>query len=320
VSAGGASGDDRRVRDLRSSRVAVDPWAAPEFLLEQERSLDGHLSDALTIFLIGRECPFTCVFCDLWRNTTEAVTPVGALSGQIRAALAQVGEAAERAEIVKLYNASNFFDPGSVPDEDIAAIVSSVAGFGRVTVESHPRLIGERCQRLSEALAGELEVAMGLESVHPEVLPRLNKQMQLEDFERAAEQLAAWNIAVRAFVLVGVPFLDSGQQVEWAVRSVEYAASRGAGAVSLIPVRGGNGEMERLAAAGLWQAPALEQLEEALEAAMTIRDVVVTADTWDLERFAECALCRAHRLARLAEINLSGAIPSRSACADCGWS
>ena len=320
MSAEGASGDDRRVRDLRSGRVAVDPWAVPEFLLERERSLDGRLSDALTIFLIGRECPFTCVFCDLWRNTTEAVTPTGALPEQIRSTLVQAGEPGERAEIVKLYNASNFFDPGSVPDEDVEAIVSLVAGFRRVTVESHPRLIGDRCRRLAGALAGELEVAMGLESVHPEVLPRLNKQMELEDFERAVGQLVAWDVAVRAFVLVGVPFLEPGQQVEWAVRSVEYAASRGAGAVSLIPVRGGNGEMERLAAAGQWQAPALGQLEEALEATIAIPDVVVTADTWDLERFAECEPCRDRRLARLAEINLTGTIPPRSACASCGWS
>jgi uncharacterized Fe-S cluster-containing MiaB family protein len=173
---------------------------------------------------------------------------------------------------------------------------------------------------LGEALAGDLEVAMGLESVHPEVLPRLNKQMQLEDFDRAAEQLAARDVAVRAFVLVGVPFLEPDQQVEWAVRSVEYAASKGAGAVSLIPVRGGNGEMERLATAGQWQAPTLQQLEEALEAAITIPGVVVTADTWDLERFAACRHCQPHRLTRLAEINLSGAVSPRRACAACGWS
>ena len=34
-------------------------------------------------------------------------------------------------------------------------------------------------------LRGQLEVALGLETVHPEVLARLNKQMTLDDFARA---------------------------------------------------------------------------------------------------------------------------------------
>jgi radical SAM enzyme (TIGR01210 family) len=320
VSSGAASGADRRIRELRPDRVEVDPSGTPEFLIEQERSLDGGVADALTIFLIGRECPFTCVFCDLWRHTTVESTPAGSLPVQIGGVLASAGEGSERTEIVKLYNASNFFDPRAVPDADIDAIVAAVAGFRSVTVESHPRLVGARCQRLNELLEADLEVAMGLESVHPEVLPRLNKQMELEDFERAAESLASWDVGLRAFVLVGVPFLRAEEQVEWALRSVEYAAARGAGRVSLIPVRGGNGEMERLATAGDWCAPTLEQLEATLESALSIPDVVVTADTWDLGRFAHCGHCRGHRVGRLAEINLSGEMASRTACAACGWS
>ena len=53
-----------------------------------ERLADGRLADVLTAFLSGRECPFTCVFCDLWQYTTPAKTPVGALSQQLREILA----------------------------------------------------------------------------------------------------------------------------------------------------------------------------------------------------------------------------------------
>ena len=42
--------------------------------------------DATTIFLAGRECPWRCVMCDLWRETTEADTPPGAIPHQIEAA------------------------------------------------------------------------------------------------------------------------------------------------------------------------------------------------------------------------------------------
>jgi len=155
--------DDRRIRSLRPAKSAVDAWQPPVSLLERERTPAGDIESVLTIFLIGRECPFTCVFCDLWRNTLDESTPLGSLPAQIDAALASQGAATA----VKLYNASNFFDPRSVPDADMEAIVGRVAGFDRITVESHPLGIGERCLRLAESLDGHLEVAMGLETVHP---------------------------------------------------------------------------------------------------------------------------------------------------------
>ena len=47
----------------------------------------------------------------------------------------------------------------------------------------------------------------------------------------------------------------SGEEsVAWTVRAVEYAVERGAAVVSIIPVRGGNGEMERLAGARRFHA------------------------------------------------------------------
>jgi radical SAM enzyme (TIGR01210 family) len=311
-----ASGADGRIRDLRPERVDVDPWVTPDFLLERERSPDDGIATVLTIFLIGRECPFTCVFCDLWRSTTEQPTPVGALPQQIRAAMVA---AAASADAVKLYNASNFFDPRAVPDADIEAVTAAVVGFERITVESHPLLIGERCRQFAERLEGDLEVAMGLETIHPDVLPRLNKQMTLGDFERAADQLGSWGVGARAFVLVGVPFLHQDDQVEWALRSVEQAAAWGVRRVSLIPVRGDNGEMERLKANGDWESPTLDQLELALESTLAVEDVMVTADTWDLDRFSRCEVCLSHRIERITEINLLGSTVPRRSCDACGW-
>ena len=298
------------------AKSVVDAWQPPAALLECERTASGDVESALTIFLIGRECPFTCVFCDLWRHTLDESTPVGSLPSQIDAALTAHGTA----NVVKLYNAANFFDPRSVPDADLEAIVARVADFDRVTVESHPLFVGERCLRLAETLDHRLEVAMGLETAHPRVLPLLNKKMRLETFDRAAAQLRGANVGIRAFVLVGVPFLSAGEQVEWAVRSVEHAAAQGAGCVALIPVRGGNGEMERLRTAGEWAPPSLEMLEEALERVIETPGVVVTADTWDLERLPGCDICGEQRRARLEWMNLNGRPAPRRACPSCGWS
>lgn len=271
----------------------------------------------LTVFLAGAECPFTCMFCDLWRNTVDGPTPPGALPAQLRSVLE--GESIPPPAAVKLYNASNFFDPRAVPPEDEPAIADLVAPFARVTVESHPRLVGRRCLGFSDRLAGRLEVALGLETVHPKALPRLNKRMTLEDFRRTARFLTGAGLGLRVFVLVGAPFVPTAKAVEWAVRSAEYAFAQGADRVSLIPVRGGNGAMEALAREGAFRRPSLAQLEEALERALALGGGIVQADLWDARLFGTCAVCAGTRIERLARMNLTGRSEPRPACRACGW-
>ncbi|MCB1036985.1 MAG: hypothetical protein KDD47_24370 [Acidobacteria bacterium] len=75
------------MRALRPARPPVDPWRPLGWQLERERTVEGALEPALTVFLAGAECPFTCVFCDLWRHTLEGPTPAGALPAQLSAAL-----------------------------------------------------------------------------------------------------------------------------------------------------------------------------------------------------------------------------------------
>lgn len=288
----------------------LDPWEPIAQLWEEEREPDGRLLPALTVFLAGAECPFSCVFCDLWKETLEGPTPAGALPVQLRKALAAAGPLPQPAA-VKLYNASNFFESRAVPEEDEEEILALAAPFARVTVECHPRLIGGRCLRFAERLAGTLEVAMGLETVHPEALPRLNKGMTLGDFDRAAETLRRAGIGLRAFVLVGAPFVPPEEAVEWAVRSCVHAFEQGAERVSLIPLRGeyrgGN------------TPPRLDQLEEALERCLALNGGIVTADLWDAKRFATCQQCADARLARLDRMNRSGQTEPRPVCPDCGW-
>jgi archaeosine synthase beta-subunit len=309
-----AAANSRWVRSLRPARREIDPWQPIAQLWEEERTPDGGLLPALTVFLAGAECPFTCVFCDLWRETLDGPTPDGALPAQLRQALADAGPL-PRPAALKLYNASNFFEPRAVPEADEAEILELATPFARVTVECHPRLIGERCLRFAQRLAGRLEVAMGLETVHPEALPRLNKGMTLDDFDRAAETLRRAGIGLRAFVLVAPPFVPPESAVEWAVRSTVHAFERGAERVSLIPVRAGNGAMDALLNDGDFTPPSLDQLEEALERCLALDGGIVTADLWDAQRFASCPRCADERLARLARMNLTGRIEPRSDCA-----
>ncbi len=312
-----------RVRSRRPARPAVDPRRPLGTLIEEERTPDGPLAPALTIFLAGAECPFTCVFCDLWRHTLERPTAAGDLPAQVELALEALppGELALLKRL-KLYNASNFFEPRAVPPADLPALAELAAPFSRVVVECHTRLIGYACYDLADSLAGVLEVAMGLETIHPRALPRLGKQMSLADFDRAAGALEKRGIALRVFVLVGAPFVPAAEAAEWAVRSADHAFERGAETVALIPVRGGNGELERLAAAGEFQPPTLDVLEAALDGALELEAVrggraVVSADLWDLDRFADCPACFAARKARLERMNRSGRAEPRIECGAC---
>jgi archaeosine synthase beta-subunit len=281
------------IRALRPPKRPVDPLRPIAAFWERERTAAGEAGDggsgeipALTLLLAGAECPFTCVFCDLWRETLDGPTPPGALVAQLSTALAEAGPLPRPAAV---------------------------------------KLVGERCLAFASRLAGRLEVAMGLETVHEPALAQLNKGMTLADFDRAAGTLERAGIALRAFVLVGAPFVPPEEAVDWAVRSAAHAFSRGAARVSLIPVREGNGALEDLREAGEWTPPTLAQLEEALERCQSGEGAgtpgiagIVTADLWDARRFAACPECVEARLARLDRMNRSGAPEPRPACGLCG--
>jgi archaeosine synthase beta-subunit len=301
------------------ARAAPDPWLPVAVLEEDERGADGRLHRWLTVFLAGAECPFGCVFCDLWRHTLNGPTPPGALPAQVRAARERHPGPFHG---LKLYNASNLFEPRAAPPGDDPALAAAAAGVHTVVAECHPGLVGGRCLAFAGLLAEHgvrLEVAMGLETVHPEALPRLGKSMHLSLFDRACDTLLAAGCGVRAFVLVGAPFVPPDESVDWAVRSAAHALARGATHVALIPVRGGTPEMAALAAAGHWTPPRLADLESALGRALAAAPpaTVVTADLWDLDRWSDCPGCFAERRERLKRLNRTGRAEPAIACRLC---
>jgi radical SAM enzyme (TIGR01210 family) len=307
---------DRWILDRRGRRNTMDPRRASAALTEEEPAGAGETVSVSTIFLANRECPWRCLMCDLWRNTLTESVPAGAIPGQIQEALARLPPA----RWAKLYNAGSFFDPKAVPREDHRAIARLLSGFERVIVESHPALCGETTLRFRDLLDGALEVALGLETIHPEVLPRLNKRMTLEDFRRAAAFLGEAGISLRAFVLVGLPFVAPRDAVAWARRSAEFAFDCGAAVVSLIPTRSGNGAMDALEERGEFSPPDLAALEEAAALVLALRRGRSLADLWDLERFSRCGACLPARADRLRAMNLAQAVPPRVSCPSCGGS
>lgn len=307
----GLSGE--RIVAERPPKNVVDPWRPYDFLIEKERSWRGEVEDVATLFLTNRECPFRCLMCDLWKNTTNQTVPLGAIPAQINYALSRLPAAAT----IKLYNSGNFFDRRAIPPEDHRAIARRVDGFRTVIVENHPLLCTDDCLRFRDLLSGELEVALGLETAHPQVLAALNKQMTVDDFRRAAGFLTSHGIAVRTFLLLKPPFLEEGEAVDWAIRSLETAFDAGARCCVLIPTRSGNGVMERLELAGRFAPPRIESLEKALAAGLEMGRGLVFADVWDIARLATCRHCGKDRASRLEEMNLTQSIAPAIAC-ECG--
>jgi radical SAM enzyme (TIGR01210 family) len=304
---------DRWILSRRPERNIVDPTRPYAFVAEQERAESGEVVSVATIFLTNRECPWRCLMCDLWRNTLTESVPPGAIPAQIDFALSRLPPSRQ----LKLYNSGSFFDPRAIPPEDFPAIAETVHSFERVIVECHPALVGEPVLRFRDLLHGKLEVAMGLETVHPEVLARLNKRMTLDQFARAADFLRGHDIALRVFILVKPPFLDEVEALEWARRSLDFAFDCDATVASLIPTRFGNGALEALAERGEFSPPKLATLEEAAAYGVGRRRGRVFADLWDLGKFSDCPACFLARKERLERMNFTQTIERSVVCSLC---
>lgn len=303
---------DGRVLAARGPKNRVDPLVPWAFLVEPECAASGQVVDVATIFLTNRECPFRCLMCDLWKNTTDEPVPPGAIPAQIEHALARLPPARH----IKLYNSGNFFDPLAIPRSDHAAIARQVRSFENVIVENHPRLCTQECLRFRNALESPLEIALGLETVHPVWLKALNKQMTVADFDRAADMLLAAGIAVRAFLLLRPPLAGEQEAIEWTLASVRHAFARGASCCSIIPTRAGNGMLEQIQLQGQFAPPRLASLERVLDEGLRLGLGRVFVDLWDAPRLATCSRCGPRRIERLRRMNLAQQVLPTVPC-DC---
>jgi len=302
--------NNKWIVSTRGKKNHIDPQKPYSWLVEKERTRSGKIEDTGTIFLSNLECPFRCLMCDLWKNTTNKSVRTGDIPNQIEWALKQMPEVKH----LKLYNSGNFFDKKAIPEEDYSQIASLLSDFETVIVESHPKFINEKCLLFKKMLKPELEVAIGLETVHLEVLQKLNKQMTLNDFSKAVKFLTKNGIRSRAFILLRPPFLSESEGIFWANKSIDYAFEVGVQCCTVIPVRAGNGAMDILMKKGDFSLPMLSSLERVLEYGIGLSSGRVFADVWDLELFSDCEKCFDERQRRLTAMNLNQKNVDQVAC------
>ncbi len=306
---------DQEISRARPGKNSVSLERPYAYLVEQERSRTGSIEAVATLFLTNRECPLRCLMCDLWKNTTDEPTPVGSIPRQIDHALAELPPARQ----IKLYNSGNFFDPQAIPPADYPAIGQRIRRFDTVIVENHPAFCGRRCQEFRDLLETELEVALGLETVRPDILAALNKRMTVADFQRAVKFLLDLSIHVRAFILLKPPFQNEQQGIDGALETLAFAIREGVECCSIIPTRAGNGIMDQLERSAEFAPPRLASLEQVQEEGLRISGgrARVFVDLWDIEQLAGCGACHRARRERLDYMNLHQQIPPPIAC-HCG--
>ncbi len=116
---------DREILARRPPKLPVDPHRPYVYLVESERQASGSIEPVAVVFLTNRECPYRCLMCDLWKNTTDEPLPIGAIPQQIDYALERLPKAFH----LKLYNAGSFFDPLAISPQDYPAIIERVRRF-----------------------------------------------------------------------------------------------------------------------------------------------------------------------------------------------
>lgn len=248
----------------------VDEAKANGVFSEAELTRKGIVEDHNIILTTNKECSFKCVMCDLWKNTLDYSVKDGVVARQVHDALEQLPPAKH----LKLYNAGSYFDRQSIPKADTFAIADSISDYETLIVEAHPKLVGIPCFDYANYLQPQLEVAMGLETVDPSVLPRLNKNMTLDDFERATTKLLEHDIFVRAFILLRTPWQTEEEGVYWAKESVDFAQKIGVECCTVIPTRPDNGSVEMT-------APLAESLDEVVAYGQSKNKGRVFGDSWN---------------------------------------
>ncbi len=296
--------DDAWILAQRGPKNSVDPTRPYAFLDERERALDGRIVDVATLFLTNRECPFRCLMCDLWKNTTDVSVAPGAIPGQIEWAL----ERLPSADHIKLYNSGNFFDTNAIPPADYPAIAGLVENYDTTVVECHPKLVGKRCFEFRELLPANLHIAMGLETANTAVLEALNKRMTLDDFEQAVSALRSHGMEVRTFILLRPPFLTEEEGVFWAKRSIDFAFDVGVECCAVIPTRAGNGAMDILAKHDEFEPPIIRSLETVHEYGIRKQSGRVFVDLWDAQKLYGHEIDVDLRIDRLSRMNLSQSV------------
>ncbi len=234
--------------------------------------------------------------------------PVGHIPLQIEKALA--GE--QRADWLKLYNASNFFDPLAVPLQDYARIAELCNNYERIVVENHPRFDNKNIGTFRDLIQGQLELAIGVECLNDEVLRLLNKQLTIKQSLGAIEKWLRMQIDVRVFLLINPPHTSrKWDWLECSVQAITTLFDIGVRHISFIPTRASWGLLKQWVDSKCYvptRVADVERLAEIIQS-MEREGQTISIDVWDWEELlGQCPVCAPDRKQRIVNWNQTGTL------------
>ena len=182
---------------------------------------------AFVLILKTRGCYWAdvkgCSMCGYSKDTLGRSATPRELARQLEEALARYrGE-----PYVKVYTSGSFLDDREVDEASRRSIVGAFSGRARrFLFETLPEFaIPSVLTPLAAAFAGEIEVALGLETTDPTVLARyVHKSTGPQEYLEAADRIRALNLRTKAYLLLKPPYLTEAEAVDDVVRSVGEAA------------------------------------------------------------------------------------------------
>jgi archaeosine synthase beta-subunit len=288
-----------------AARHLVNQWVEPE-------ALGAERVRAFVLILKTRGCYWAdvkgCSMCGYSKDTLGRSATPNELANQLAEALDRYrGE-----PYVKVYTSGSFLDDREVDAESRRAIVGAFSGRARrFLFETLPEFANPSVlSPLVESFAGELEVALGLETTDPTVLARyVHKSTGPREYLEAADRIRGLGLRTKAYLLLKPPYLTEAEAVEDVVRSVAEAAPH-FDTLSVNPVHIQNGTVvEWLYHRGRYRPPWLWSVVEALRAGAEQRGgsrLVSFPTAGGLPRGPHnCRSCDARVLDAIEEVSLS---------------
>ncbi len=253
---------DRRPGSAASegARRYVNAWAEAE-------AIGTERVDAFVLILRTRGCYWAdqkgCSMCGYAKDTLGRSATPEELAEQLSHALARYRDQ----PYVKVYTSGSFLDDREVDPVSREALVRAFSGRARrLLFETLPEFaVAAAVEPLRRAFAGELEVALGLETTDPTVLARyVHKNAPPSAYLEAADRLRALGVSPKAYLLLKPPYLTESEAIRDVVRSIGEAAGR-FDTMSVNPVHIQNGTVvEWLYRRGRYRPPWLWSLVETL--------------------------------------------------------
>jgi archaeosine synthase beta-subunit len=219
-----------------SARRYVNQWV-------EEEAIGTERVPAFVVILKTRGCYWAdqkgCSMCGYAKDTLGRSATPEELAEQTDRALARYRDE----PYVKVYTSGSFLDDREVDPESRRRFVAAFSGRARrLLFETLPEFATEATLRpLRREFAGELEVALGLETTDPTVLARyVHKNAPPSAYLAAADRVRALGLRAKAYLLLKPPYLTEQESIDDVVRSVRDAASR-FDALSINPVHIQNG-------------------------------------------------------------------------------